>query len=788
MRRRKLTGFGVGTPLGSVNLSWENVSAGGERPAGFEPRCLVLPRGQFPKVRQVSDPLMLGVHPSSPVREARVPVGESLRDRVPAYVPRDADVELRQGLASSGFVLVVGDSSAGKTRAAYEAITELPDHVLIVPQNRDAVATAIRKAAETSRCVLWLDDLENYLGTGGLTRAGIGRVLAGRRSHRVVVATLRTAEEALLTAEVTGQDGGRQSRREAREVLELAHRIALPRRFSRSEQERASAQVWDPRIADALAQASVYGVAEYLAAGPEMLRDWEDAWSANTDLRAPSHPRGAALIAAAIDIRRGGYLSPLPRKVLEQVHSHYLEELGGSRLRPESLADAWTWATSARRATTALLQNVGDQHVLVFDYLLDTVQRRSQPGDHVPDTIVEAALAISAPADADSVANTAYVHGRYHLAEAAWRRAYLAWSDDLGAEHPDTLAARNAYAFTLRELGRNEEAESEYRLTGEVAARVVGREHPLTLDSGNGRAFALIRLGKSAEAEQILRTVHDVSSRALGPEHEVTMRSRHLRAIALHHLGRLAEAEAENRFVLDAWTREFGPEDVSTLYSRGNLASVLFDAGQTGWAEIEARAVQDIRTRVLGAEHPLTLSARTLHAHVLRELGRPGEAESEHRAIADIAARVLGPEDPLVFDSRSNRAFALIRLGQFDQAEKELRSVREASSRALGADHQMTIGSRHLHAIALHRLGRLAEAEAENRLVLDAWTREFGPEYVSTLYSRGNLASVLCDAGKAAEAEAEARTVLDIRSRIYGPNHKDTAWIRSLLDRIRAAE
>jgi hypothetical protein len=35
----------------------------------------------------------------------------------------------------------------------------------------------------------------------------------------------------------------------------------------------------DPRIVEALTHADLYGVAEYMAAGPELVRDWEDAWS-----------------------------------------------------------------------------------------------------------------------------------------------------------------------------------------------------------------------------------------------------------------------------------------------------------------------------------------------------------------------------------------------------------------------------------------------------------------------------------------------------------------------------
>ena len=427
----------------------------------LEAGCLVLPGGQLPKVHQVTDPILLGVHPSTPApADVAAQAGGSVPERVPAYIPRDVDVELRKRVASGGFVLLVGDSTAGKSRAAYEALAALPEHLLIVPHNHDAVPAAVIKAASVRRCVLWLDDLENYLGSGGLTRANIGRFLAGKRSHRVIIATIRAAEEARIISESAGEETGWQSRNQASEVLEQAQRIQLLRMFSPLEKERARANTWDPRIADALAHADDYGVAEYLAAGPVLMRDWEDAWSPNTDPRAPSYPRGAALIAAAVDIRRGGYISPLPRSLLEEAHDYYLLQHGGSRLRPESLADAWAWATRPQRATTALLQHVDEQHVQVFDYLLDTVQLRSGPGAHAPESVLEAAAADSAPVDADNIARTAWYYGRYHLAEIAWFAAYRTRAKDLGPEHLDTLASRGSHANMLRDTGRSAEAES----------------------------------------------------------------------------------------------------------------------------------------------------------------------------------------------------------------------------------------------------------------------------------------------------------------------------------------
>ena len=104
MAERKLTGVGFGTPLVSASLSWERVGAD-DLALGVERRCLVLPGGRLPRVRQVPDPIMLGVHPSSQAGAGgRGLADESLLERVPTYVSRDVDDELRQRLAGSGFI------------------------------------------------------------------------------------------------------------------------------------------------------------------------------------------------------------------------------------------------------------------------------------------------------------------------------------------------------------------------------------------------------------------------------------------------------------------------------------------------------------------------------------------------------------------------------------------------------------------------------------------------------------------------------------------------------------
>ncbi|MEV7907705.1 tetratricopeptide repeat protein [Streptomyces anulatus] len=311
----------------------------------------------------------------------------------------------------------------------------------------------------TGRAVLWLSDLEHYLGTGGLTREHIARITAGK-GHRVILATLRSVEQARLTSHPAEPDEvARSTGRGIREALEQAHTIRLARRFTASELERAQACTWDDRIASAVQQADEFGIAEYLASGPELQRDYDNAWDVGGGTL-----RGAALVSAAIDCRRAGYTTPAPRQLIEELHTAYIDAQVGQRLRPESLEEAWAWATRPRRATTALLSPAPDatgDGVAVFDYLVDRKQLAEGPLAQIGEPVIHAALAhVHHPDDAEQIAFTAHRQGRYHLAEQGYRTALTLRRRKLGEEHPDTLTSRGNLATVLGELGRLEEAQT----------------------------------------------------------------------------------------------------------------------------------------------------------------------------------------------------------------------------------------------------------------------------------------------------------------------------------------
>jgi hypothetical protein len=140
------------------------------------------------------------------------------------------------------------------------------------------LAAAIVVAKQKRRSVLWLDDLDEYLGADSLTRSDLDDLV----HHVVVLASLRAhlRDEFSARYDPGRPAGERMTARAGREVLDaVTAEIRLDRTWSPTEVDAARASS-DPRIAQAVSVADKHGVAETMTAGPALLRDWHDAWAA----------------------------------------------------------------------------------------------------------------------------------------------------------------------------------------------------------------------------------------------------------------------------------------------------------------------------------------------------------------------------------------------------------------------------------------------------------------------------------------------------------------------------
>ena len=266
-----------------------------------------------------ADARLLGVHASIVV--------DGQTGDLPAYVTRDVDEQIRELLSAAGqqatFVLLMGDSSTGKTRTLFEALQAvLPGWWLLHPGHPDQIReVAVRPAART---VLWLDELQKYLdGPQRLTAATV-RTLLG--AGVVIVASLWSGYYNQISAVET--DDGRQ-------LLRLAQSLLMPAGFSAAERARAHQTAeTDPRLRIAVA-AHDAGVTQTLAAGPELLMRWEHA----TD------PCATAVITAAVDARRLGMESPLTAAHLRDAVPGYLSSAQRAAAGDDWLERALAYST-----------------------------------------------------------------------------------------------------------------------------------------------------------------------------------------------------------------------------------------------------------------------------------------------------------------------------------------------------------------------------------------------------------------------------------------------------------
>ena len=385
---------------------------------------------EWPFVESV-DPLLLGVH------KARAEEGF---DPLPEYVPRDVDAqlqaEMRTAAEQGGFILLTGGSAAGKSRSAFAAMREvLQGHRVLSP----VPGSDLRELATPDGTVLWLDDLEGHLGSDGL-QIDLLNDLIERKV--VIVATMRDEqyERFRLHHARKATDDDSRIHREiylGAQVLNLATCVEVPRKWSQAETARASSSD-DPRLHEALQHPELYAIPEYVAAGPQLLQEWKQA------VNAGGHPRGAALVSAAVDLNRAGLGGAIPISALVDLHYRYLDENGGNLLRPESLDDAMAWASMVRYGITSLLLPAGKDAWRAFDYLVDSSTQA------VPPAAWRAAMHHArTPRELHNVGISAYKSQHLDLAEEAMRAA---------AEQDDVHAMVNLGALLVGR-GAVEEAE-----------------------------------------------------------------------------------------------------------------------------------------------------------------------------------------------------------------------------------------------------------------------------------------------------------------------------------------
>ncbi|MFB9688329.1 tetratricopeptide repeat protein [Amycolatopsis plumensis] len=260
--------------------------------------------------------------------------------------------------------------------------------------------------------MVWLDDLEEYLGPAGLTSSAVAYL---KRAGVAIVATIRGEQyRKFVYSPLSHAHEDLDLRSDFQRILDLSQSVLVPRRWSDTELARA-AQSNDSRVIEAVKHSDSFGVAEYLAAGPRLLEEWMVAWGAEMN------PRGASLIAVAVDFARAGISESIPRSLLVDLHGLYLENAGGALLRPEGIDQAFSWSTRRRSGVASPLISVNEgRSYRAFDYLVDSWMR-DDSNKPIPQEVWEKSVELAQiTQDLTGVAYAARRHSAVDIEAKSW--------------------------------------------------------------------------------------------------------------------------------------------------------------------------------------------------------------------------------------------------------------------------------------------------------------------------------------------------------------------------------
>jgi len=455
---------------------------------------------------QDADPYWLGVH-----RPIRVP-GMADRD-LPAYVPRDVDqaadgvrAKLVAAAERGGFVLLIGDSSVGKTRTAYEAVrAELPDWWLVHPADPAAVSALV--ALEPSQLVVWLDEIQNYLDGDQSLKAGALRGLLDGRGPVVLIATIWPSfyDAYTLPPEPDRPD----PHRHAREVLRLAELISLNTSFSPGEtgRARAAAAAGDAQIATCLALDDGYSLPQHLAAAPELL---------NHLTTAP--PYAKAVLTAALDACRLGARMPLSPELLRAAAVDYCTPRQQAEAPVNWFEQALAHNTRRLHGSTSTLTPVGAGMGTLTGYLAADYLRQhathTRSRTRIPVSLWNALRAyLTDPEDIRRIADTAAGRYLYGIAIPLLHKAAGTGDSQAARQLADLLVQAGDGAGAIAVLRVHADAGDTWaakRLADLLARSEDTTELHARADAGDSSAASLlsdllVQSGRGDEAITVLR-------------------------------------------------------------------------------------------------------------------------------------------------------------------------------------------------------------------------------------------------------------------------------------------
>jgi tetratricopeptide (TPR) repeat protein len=447
---------------------------------------------------RAADPLLLGVH-----RPIEV---EGAQGSLPAYVPRDFDdgpggirQKLREAARGGGFVVLLGSSSTGKSRSAYEAVRDLlPDWWLVHPDPDDNRWSEKLSAARIAPTVVWLDQLQQYFeGQSSLT-GGHVRALLQADARIVIIGTLWPEWYTEFTALPSNPLGSDRWRRQ-RDVLHMAEVVRVPDSLSDAEYQRACQLAGTDPLLSAALQYNGHALTQSIAAAPQLMASWH-----NADAYA------MAVLNAAIDARRIGVQGPIPACFLRAAAVAYCDNRAQATAPPDWFESAIGYCTHVLHGAAAALEPVASGMGKVSGYTVAEYLQQHAANERrhigIPEGAWKAALDnIDDQSLIGRVADALYLAGDV---TGAWQLASQALTEDT---EPDLLVDLQ---WTLAQCRMRSGlfAESLAPLDRALASPGISARHRARLLVLSARTHEY--LGESDEAGRIAATVLATASEA----------------------------------------------------------------------------------------------------------------------------------------------------------------------------------------------------------------------------------------------------------------------------------
>ncbi|MEV4942881.1 hypothetical protein [Streptomyces zaomyceticus] len=720
------------------------------------------------------DPEILGVH--------LAPGSDEISDLpLTEYLPRPHDQTLRMLLArtvsrtDASFVLLVGSSASGKTRALYESVAGvLPDWPLVRPADAEELSAWIEASFVCPRTVLWLDEAQRYLDGAQGERAAKALVrLLDQVAPLAVVGTMWPDHLRRLTESCGGEAP------HVRTLLTGRHpRIAVPDTLPADSPAVAAAAARDPRLAAAVRAAGPgHRVLQHLTGGPELVRHWE--MGSGQWFTAPEH----AVLTAAVEARRLGHTGAVPARLLKEAAEGFMDAMARAAAGKEWFPEAISALTAATGGPVPLIaeryaRDVGDPDSYRPDDYLEQHVRRVRAHLVPPARFWRAAEYARTADDLYALAGAAEQRRRYVYAAALYEKAVesghgraraswavlleaadgraaaeekaaadpLAWaalavSREAGA---DVSAAFDAYrraadsgdVWAWSAMARIREAEGDPAAADAVAAQAatVGQTQAWrTL----GRMRAARGTSAAAAFEQAVRAGDDWGHIGL--------------AQVAERAGRLADAVEHATRAADAGVGEAWAQLVRLYWTLGERESAL--AAATGGAEVGNPEGWSVlaQLRYRAADMPGAAAAHREAASMgvgaaWRVLALLADADGDDGAADEAAAQAARVGDPQAWsalaEARAERGQAVgaaraateaARAGDVDAwigLARYRESVGNGAGAELAADHAAERGSPAAWAALSRMRERVGDRGGSRRAVLraaalgayDAWT------------------------------------------------------------------